>query len=190
MMNQYEKRTLKKRMDILTVTMSLVSSIPTAKISIQKISSCAKVSPVTIYNIFGSKRALITEAIMKLSIEDIEDIYAVISSNLPIVERLTQYFTRSFLHTVKRPEMKAILEYIFSGVDQGLLSYVGSQYVRTMPHLTRLYTDGRKENLIRENITLEQFMRMLDIYTRIDRPFLIEEKDREVIITCIIRSFS
>lgn len=189
-MNQYEKRTLRKRTDILTATMSLVSSIPTQKISILNISSCAKVSPVTIYNIFGSKHALITEAIKKLSIEDIDDIYAVISSNLPIVERLTQYFARSFHHTVERPEMKAILEYIFSGIDPELLRYVGSQYERTVPHLTRMYTDGRKEHLIRESITLEQFMRMLDMYTRIDRPFLVEEKDREVIITCIIRSFS
>lgn len=187
-MNQYERRTLKKRLDILTATMSLVSEIPIPKISIEKISVSAKVSPVTIYNIFGSKHELITEAIKQLSLKDIEDIYEVISSNLTIAERLTQYLTRSFHHTVERPEIRSILTYIFDGTNPDLLGFVVSQYERTMPHLTRLYTDGRKEHLIRETISLEQFMKMLDIYTRIDRPFLLNEKDREVIITCIIHS--
>ncbi|NLL55787.1 MAG: TetR/AcrR family transcriptional regulator [Clostridiales bacterium] len=188
-MNGYEQRTLRKKLDIINATKYLVCNYPVRNISIEMIAKEAKVSPVTIYNIFGSKKLAINEAIRILADEDRDDILSIISSSLPIKERLYQYFNHSFNHTIERPQQRALFEYIFSSENIDLQNYVVSGYGITLPFLTKLYEDGRKENLIQEGISVELFFKMLDMYTRIERSFLLIPEEKDIIINSIINSF-
>ncbi len=186
---QYEQRTIKKRLAILNATKTLICHHPIEDLTIHLIARQAKASQVTIYNIFGNKKALINEAIRILSQEDIEDIVGVISSTLPIEERLFQYFNHSFNHSVEKPKLKGILDYIFNQQDVNLKDFILSEYAKTMPYLIKLYEDGRKEALIRATISAEQFLKMLDMYTQIDRSFLLIPHEKELIIESILKSF-
>lgn len=61
-----------------------------------------------------------------------------------------------------------------------------SGYDITLPYLTKLYEDGRKENLIRKDISVEQFFKMLDMYTCIERLSLLIPEEKDIIINSII----
>jgi AcrR family transcriptional regulator len=185
----YQKRTLQKRKDILSAAKDLVSQVPLAQISIHDIASQAKVSQVTIYNIFESKNNLIFEAVKEISKEDVDDIFAVISSDLPYPKRIEEYFRHSFAHTLKRPQLNALLSFIFDEKNAELAKYVFSLYEKTYFYLQKMYLDGRKDGFIREDITVDLFFKILNIYVRIDRSFLIDEKEREIIIETIRQSF-
>jgi len=188
-MNGYQRRTEKKREDILNATKKLVCDIPLDRLSIIKIADEANVSQVTIYNLYENKKQLINEAIKSLSIDDINDIISVLSSNTPVSERLLLYFQKSFSHSVNKPQFNGIMAYIFSNQDKELKTTIEKLYVETIPLLTRLYTEGQAAKIIRPSIMIDDFFRLLDIYTRIDRQFLISPNQRHVIIESIIHSF-
>ncbi len=185
----YQKRTMQKRKDILSATKDLVSQVPLAQISIHDIATRAQVSQVTIYNIFENKNDLILEAVKEISREDVDDIFAVISSDLPYSARLEEYFRHSFLHTIKRPQVTTLLSFIFDAKNAELASYVFSLYEKTYPFLQKMYQDGRNAGLIREDISADLFFKILNIYVRIDRNFLLDEKEREIIIETLRKSF-
>mgnify|MGYP001767765636 CR=1 FL=1 len=185
----YQKRTMKKRQDILSAAKTLVSELPLNQISIHAFAAKAKVSQVTIYNIFGSKNDLVLEAVKEISREDVDDIFAVISSDLLYSARIDEYFRHSFSHTLKRPQLTALLSFIFDEKNADLARYVFSLYEKTYPFLQKMYLDGRSAGLIRDDISMDLFFKILNMYVRIDRNFLLDDKEREVIIESIRKSF-
>ncbi|MBC1376745.1 TetR/AcrR family transcriptional regulator [Listeria sp. FSL L7-1699] len=60
-MNNYEKRTLKKKTAIIQAALSLFGKHGFSDVSIKDIASLAGVSQVSIYNYFGNKEALVAE---------------------------------------------------------------------------------------------------------------------------------
>ncbi|EMB6247065.1 TetR/AcrR family transcriptional regulator [Listeria monocytogenes] len=60
-MNNYEKRTLKKKTAIIQEALSLFGKQGFSDVSIKDIASLAGVSQVSIYNYFGNKEALVAE---------------------------------------------------------------------------------------------------------------------------------
>ncbi|EAE9957997.1 TetR/AcrR family transcriptional regulator, partial [Listeria monocytogenes] len=60
-MNNYEKRTLKKKTAIIQAALSLFGKQGFSDVSIKDIASLAGVSKVSIYNYFGNKEALVAE---------------------------------------------------------------------------------------------------------------------------------
>ncbi|MBC1367997.1 TetR/AcrR family transcriptional regulator [Listeria innocua] len=60
-MNNYEKRTLKKKTAIIQAALSLFGKQGFSDVSIKDIASLARVSQVSIYNYFGNKEALVAE---------------------------------------------------------------------------------------------------------------------------------
>ncbi|EOT1232788.1 TetR/AcrR family transcriptional regulator [Listeria innocua] len=60
-MNNYEKRTLKKKTAIIQAALSLFGKQGFSDVSIKDIASLAGVSQVSIYNYFGNKEALVAE---------------------------------------------------------------------------------------------------------------------------------
>lgn len=76
-MNNYEKRTLKKKEAIIDSALALFGRQGFSNVSIKDIASSAKVSQVSIYNYFGSKESLVQECakvIMNDTIKLAEDI--------------------------------------------------------------------------------------------------------------------
>ncbi|EAD5705976.1 TetR/AcrR family transcriptional regulator [Listeria innocua] len=60
-MNNYEKRTLKKKTAITHAALTLFGKAGFSEVSIKDIASLAGVSQVSIYNYFGNKEALVAE---------------------------------------------------------------------------------------------------------------------------------
>ncbi|EGP8570143.1 TetR/AcrR family transcriptional regulator, partial [Listeria monocytogenes] len=78
-MNNYEKRTLKKKTAIIQAALSLFGKQGFSDVSIKDIATLADVSQVSIYNYFGSKEALVGECariIMQDTITLAEEILA------------------------------------------------------------------------------------------------------------------
>ncbi|MBC2187196.1 TetR/AcrR family transcriptional regulator [Listeria sp. FSL L7-0253] len=60
-MNNYEKRTQKKKLAIIQAALTLFGKLGFSDVSIKDIAALADVSQVSIYNYFGSKEALVGE---------------------------------------------------------------------------------------------------------------------------------
>ncbi|EAO7445718.1 TetR/AcrR family transcriptional regulator, partial [Listeria monocytogenes] len=78
-MNNYEKRTRKKKTAIIQAALSLFGKKGFSDVSIKDIATLADVSQVSIYNYFGSKEALVSECasiIMQDTITLAEEILA------------------------------------------------------------------------------------------------------------------
>lgn len=78
-MNNYEKRTQKKKLAIIQAALTLFGKQGFSDVSIKDIASLAAVSQVSIYNYFGSKEALVGECakiIMRGTIALAEEILA------------------------------------------------------------------------------------------------------------------
>jgi len=73
-MNKYELRTNNKKSAIMEATLTLINEKGFTASSIQQIASLAKVSPVSIYNYYGSKEKLVLECI-KLIILILQEVF-------------------------------------------------------------------------------------------------------------------
>ncbi len=188
-MNKHVLRTKQKEQSILKATVTLVANQPIEHITIDKIKSAAKVSQVTIYKLFETKDNLINTAIKELSVGAVNSIMNVISSDINPRERLKEYFRTSFNTTLSYPCHKDILEYIFSGINTDLMNFVLSLYKDTYSHLERLYDDSRKENIVRSEISLQQFLKMCDMFTRTQPQFYQTDDEMNLLLESIVRSF-
>jgi len=189
-MNGHEKRTLMKKKDIINATKKLVSTIPLSHIRISDIAQLASVSQVTIYKLYENKQALIKEAIKTISYENVNDVNIILKKDLPYSKRIELFFKTSFNNTIVMPEIAKIREYIFSGVDEDLKSYVTNLYNQTTTLLTQLYYDGLNEHLIRSEINLEMFLSMLDLYSHTHPRYYSTKEKLTILINSLIRSFT
>lgn len=155
----------------------MVGHTPLEHITIEKIKQQAKVSQVTIYKLFDTKENLILAAIKQKSADAVGSITEVLKADSTAYERMQNYFSTSFGIALSFPQQKSIIEYIFSGINEDLKKYVLSLYESTYFYLQKLYDDAKKEAIIREEISAEQFFKMCDMYTRIT-PRILSNKGR------------
>ena len=84
----YDRRKKRKREQILTAATGLFSEGGFARTSITRIAEAAAVSPVTIYNHFGDKYALVEAVVIRMAEGKIEEYRRILSSPRPWLERL------------------------------------------------------------------------------------------------------
>ncbi|MFA6772038.1 MAG: TetR/AcrR family transcriptional regulator, partial [Dehalococcoidales bacterium] len=72
-MNGFNRRSKTIQQKILSAATGLLASQGVKKTSINQISKKAEVSPVTIYNYFGSKAGLVKETIKYLATQKLEE---------------------------------------------------------------------------------------------------------------------
>lgn len=188
--NKHKLRTQQKYNDILRVTLNLIAVMPLEYITIQEIKQKAKVSQVTIYKFFENKDNLILTAIKEKSIEAMSLVIDVLKTNLPPYEKMYNYFDKFFHIALEFPRQRDIIEYIFSGINQELKTYVLKLYEETYIYLRKLHLEGQKSSVIREEISAEQFIKMCDMYTRISPEFYQTETERDIVVQSIIKGFS
>lgn len=188
-MNKQYLRTKQKEASILKATITLVATQPLEHITVNSIKAAAKVSQVTIYKFFGTKDNLILTAIKEMSYIAVKAILEVLTSDLNPSERLQQYFRTSYNTALTFPRQKEIVEYIFSGINNDLMEYILSLYQQTYPFLEKLYNDSRKEGIIRDEISFQQFLKMCDMFTRIQPVFYQTQEEVDMLVKSIVRSF-
>ncbi|MDR0596773.1 MAG: TetR/AcrR family transcriptional regulator [Clostridiales Family XIII bacterium] len=87
-MNGYEKRTDKKKRAIISAARELFSERGVARVGISEIAKSAGVSQVSIYNYFGDKNSLASEAFVSYIEEAISEFEKIIRSDLPFSDKL------------------------------------------------------------------------------------------------------
>lgn len=189
-MNKHEILTEQKRLDILNATITLVTSESLHSITINKIKELAKVSQVTIYNLFDSKDNLINAALKEFATSAVNTTLNLLSSNLNPKERLEEYFRNSFNIALSYPKQREIIEYVFSGLDKELMDYVENLYAATYPGLKKLYNDNKDLGIVRNELSFEEFIRLCDIFTRIQPQFYQTDEEMNLLLESIVKSFS
>ena len=89
-MNQYQKTTEKKKQAIIQAALRLFKDKGFKETSIKSIAEAAEVSPVSIYNYFGSKDNLVTLCVNDLFEEITQQAEDILKSNLAFNTKLDQ----------------------------------------------------------------------------------------------------
>jgi AcrR family transcriptional regulator len=87
-MNKYEIRTANKKAAIMKATISLINEKGFSATCIKQIASCAGVSPVSIYNYYGSKEKLVLECAKAIISENFASARRILDSELPYEEKI------------------------------------------------------------------------------------------------------
>ena len=105
-MNGFERRREQKKENIRKAALELFKSYGIRKVSLKDIADKAAVSPVTIYNHFGSKQDLVRDVARWLFL-NIEDYYSrILKSNKPYKQRWERLlFEKNELRSMYHPEL-------------------------------------------------------------------------------------
>src|SRR5690554_2221035 len=87
-MNGYEKRTKKKKENIISVAKDLFLDRGISTVSIREIASRAGVSQVTIYNYFGDKNGLAKEVFISFLANSIQTFDEILDLKVPFLKKL------------------------------------------------------------------------------------------------------
>ncbi|MED1780515.1 TetR/AcrR family transcriptional regulator [Brevibacillus fortis] len=160
-MDGYKLRTEKKKEQIVKVTFELILAFDANRISIAEVAKKAKVSPVSIYNYFGSKDELIRYTILHVMEKKIEEYEEILREDISFYEKLGKImFDRG--ETFKNLETNWIQSFMD---DAGMKEYVEEFYeTRTIPFFTRLVDEGKKEGCIAQHISLEAILHYIQIF--------------------------
>ena len=160
-MEGFKRRKEQKKNNIRQAALELFQAFGFKKVSMSEIARRAGVSPVTIYNHFGSKQELIRDVVKSLSQSTLEKFKAVIRSEKPFVEKLetiilskteiANQFQGELLQSIIQndPEMQRYFESIWQGEVNQIMS--------------DFFEQGRKENYISPELSDEAISAYFDI---------------------------
>ena len=145
-MDGFERRKQQKKANIYRAALELFSKHGVKTVKINDIASKAQVSPVTIYNYYGSKTVLLRQVIFKYMEEQYDFYDQLLQKDIPFPEKIESIIFKKqetakslhpeFLRSVmsKDPEIRAfiedffqkkaipmIMEIIQEGLDQGYI---------------------------------------------------------------------
>ena len=159
-MNQYQKTTEKKKQAIIQAALRLFKDKGFKETSIKSIAEAAEVSPVSIYNYFGSKDNLVTLCVNDLFEEITQQAEDILKSNLAFNTKLDQA-----LDLCQEKMSQQISEYfqdkmvedsVFSTLLTKAITAKKCDIYRAYIHL------GKAEGLIAEDLSTELILNVMD----------------------------
>lgn len=159
-MNQYQKTTEKKQQAIIQAALRLFKDKGFKQTSIKSIAEAAEVSPVSIYNYFGSKDNLITLCVNDLFEEITQQAEDILKSNLAFNTKLDQALD---LCQEKMSQQisdyfqdKMVEDSVFSTLLTKAITAKKGDIYRAYIHL------GKAEGLIAEDLSTELILNVMD----------------------------
>ena len=159
-MNQYQKTTEKKQQAIIQAALRLFKDKGFKETSIKSIAEAAEVSPVSIYNYFGSKDNLITLCVNDLFEEITQQAEDILKSNLAFNTKLDQALD---LCQEKMSQQisdyfqdKMVEDSVFSTLLTKAITAKKGDIYRAYIHL------GKAEGLIAEDLSTELILNVMD----------------------------
>ena len=159
-MNQYQKTTEKKKQAIIQAALRLFKEKGFKETSIKSIAEAAEVSPVSIYNYFGSKDNLVALCVNDLFEEITQQAEDILNSNLDFKTKLDQA-----LDLCQEKMSQQISDYFqdkmvrdpaFSSLLTKAITAKKRDIYRTYIHL------GKAEGLIAEDLSTELILNVMD----------------------------
>ena len=159
-MNQYQKTTEKKQQAIIQAALRLFKDKGFKETSIKSIAEAAEVSPVSIYNYFGSKDNLVTLCVNDLFEEITQQAEDILKSNLAFNTKLDQALD---LCQEKMSQQisdyfqdKMVEDSVFSTLLTKAITAKKGDIYRAYIHL------GKAEGLIAEDLSTELILNVMD----------------------------
>lgn len=159
-MNQYQKTTEKKKQAIIQAALRLFKDKGFKETSIKSIAEAAEVSPVSIYNYFGSKDNLVALCVNDLFEEITQQAEDILNSNLDFKTKLDHAFA---LCQEKMSQQisdyfqdKMVEDSVFSTLLTKAITAKKGDIYRAYIHL------GKAEGLIAEDLSTELILNVMD----------------------------
>ena len=159
-MNQYQKTTEKKKQAIVQASLRLFKDKGFKETSIKSIAEAAEVSPVSIYNYFGSKDNLVALCVNDLFEEITQQAEDILNSNLDFKTKLDHAFA---LCQEKMSQQisdyfqdKMVEDSVFSTLLTRAITAKKRDIYRAYIHL------GKEEGLIAKDLSTELVLNVMD----------------------------
>ena len=159
-MNQYQKTTEKKKQAIIQAALHLFKEKGFKETSIKSIAEVARVSPVSIYNYFGSKDNLVALSVNDLFGEITQQAEDILNSNLDFYTKLNQAFS---LYQEKMSQQ--ISDYFQDKMvrDPAFSSLLTKAITAKKRDIYRAYIKvGKEEGLIAADLSTELILNVMD----------------------------
>lgn len=159
-MNQYQKTTEKKKQAIIQAALQLFKEKGFKETSIKSIAEVAEVSPVSIYNYFGSKDNLVALCVNDLFEEITQQAEDILKSNLAFNTKLDQA-----LDLCQEKMSQQISDYFQDKTvrDPALSSLLTKAISAKKRDIYRTYINlGKEEGLIARDLSTELILNVMD----------------------------
>ncbi|MBS4174614.1 TetR/AcrR family transcriptional regulator [Bacillus sp. FJAT-49736] len=178
-MDGYQRRTEKKKENIRKAAFELFATYGVEKVSVAEIAKKANVSPVTIYNYFGSKEDLTKSVIEEFFNTEMEKFNQIINADISYPKKvekilfdrmeLTKSISTDFIKSITDPGIQKLIEEWTN--------------TKAMPAMMELIEQGRHGGYIHPNITTEAILLYFHIFTEaIQHPELFANVNKQTII--------
>ena len=159
-MNQYQKTTEKKKQAIIQAALQLFKDKGFKETSIKSIAEAAEVSPVSIYNYFGSKDNLVALCVNDLFEEITQQAEDILNSNLDFKTKLDHAFA-----LCQEKMSQQISDYFQDKmVEDSVFSTLLTKAITAKKRdIYRAYIElGKEEGLIAEDLSTELVLNVMD----------------------------
>lgn len=159
-MNQYQKTTEKKKKAIIQAALQLFKEKGFKDTSIKSIAEAAEVSPVSIYNYFGSKDNLVALCVNDLFEEITQQAEDILNSNLDFKTKLDHAFA-----LCQEKMSQQISDYFQDKlVEDSVFSTLLTKAITAKKRdIYRAYIKvGKEEGLIAEDLSTELILNVMD----------------------------
>ena len=159
-MNQYQKTTEKKKQAIIQAALQLFKERGFKDTSIKSIAEAAEVSPVSIYNYFGSKDNLVALCVNDLFEEITQQAEDILNSNLDFKTKLDHAFA-----LCQEKMSQQISDYFQDKlVEDSVFSTLLTKAITAKKRdIYRAYIKvGKEEGLIAEDLSTELILNVMD----------------------------
>jgi len=159
-MNQYQKTTEKKKQAIVQAALRLFKDKGFKETSIKSIAEAAEVSPVSIYNYFGSKDNLVALCVNDLFEEVTQQAEDILNSNLDFKTKLNQAFS-----LCQEKMSQQISDYFQDKmVEDSVFSTLLTKAITAKKRdIYRAYIElGKEEGLIAKDLSTELVLNVMD----------------------------
>ena len=159
-MNQYQKTTEKKKQAIVQAALRLFKDKGFKETSIKSIAEAAEVSPVSIYNYFGSKDNLVALCVNDLFEEISQQAEDILKSNLDFKTKLNQAFS------LCQEKMSQQISAYFQDkmVEDSVFSTLLTRAITAKKRdIYRVYIKlGKEEGAIAEDLSTDLILNVMD----------------------------
>jgi AcrR family transcriptional regulator len=160
-MNGFERRREQKKEAIRRAALDLYRIHGVKKVSVSDIAGRAGVSPVTIYNYFGSKQALLTDVVKWFMLTVLDEYAAIMHGGQPYLERWQRVlFEKSQLRQTFHSEFLAAV----IAETAEIRDFVDTEM---QPRISQMFMDfmeeGKREGYLRPDLSLETVMLYIDM---------------------------
>ena len=163
-MNGFERRKEQKKDAIRQAALELFKDLGVRKVTIGEIARKAAVSPVTIYNHFGSKEGLVRDVVKHFLQGLLEKYEAILSSERPFLEKLeTIVFDKT---QIGRDYSEEFMQSLVSS-DPEIRRFADSMFEQQVSTLiTGFFREGQTQGYIDPDVSQETLLLYHDIFRR------------------------